>query len=244
MYVDAPRYLLRKYAALKLLKNIPEGKALDVGCGAGDMCETLYHQGFTVKGIDYSEDAIALCHYRLKDLLESKKILFTNEKIDQISETFDLIIMMEVLEHIEDDAKALEKIHELLNPGGHLIISVPAHKKNFGPSDEHVGHYRRYDKKEFIQLLQSYNLTVLKLWSYGVPLANMTEQIRNMIFAKASNKGKEEMTKQSGIDRKLESRFKFLLNNFFLYPFYLLQMFFVSTELGTGYIVKCVKNNS
>lgn len=241
MYVNAPRYLLRKFCVLKLISDVAKGTALDVGCGAGDMCETLYRRGFAVKGIDFSDDAIQLCKERLKDLINDKSLRFQVEDIDQIKESFDLVIFLEVLEHIKDDSSALQNIHKLLNPGGHLILSVPANKKWFGPSDRYVGHYRRYDREELIHLLEEHNFEIKNIWSYGVPLANLTERIRNVIYARKEMKNKEEGTKQSGIDRTIEARFRFVLNDFFLFPFYWLQMLFRSTKLGSGFIVKASK---
>ena len=244
MYVNAPRYLLRKFCVMKLIQNVRRGKALDIGCGAGDLCETLAGKGFNVKGIDFSPEAIMLCQERVKKNEPLKqKLTFQCADLFDLRETFDLIIMCEVLEHVEQDKKFLEKIFQLLNPGGTLILSVPAHKEWFGPSDREVGHYRRYDKNELIHLLNEKSFNTLKIWSYGVPLANITELIRSMIDSKRQHKDKIEGTKKSGIDRTIEARFRFFLNDLFLYPFYLLQFLFISTDMGTGYIVKAIKRD-
>jgi len=241
MYINAPRYLLRKYCILKLIKNLPKGSVLDIGCGAGDLCETLYKIGYKVKGIDYSLEAIQLCQTRTKHLLTDSNISFSTENIEEINETYDIIFICEVLEHIQNDKETLFKIYQRLKRGGHLILSVPAHKSWFGPSDEFVGHYRRYDREELIELLQFSKFCIKKLWSYGVPFANLTEFIRNIIYSRKKTKNRMEATKQSGIERSIESRFHVFINDFFLYPFYLLQMLFKSTDLGTGYIVIALK---
>ena len=59
--------------------------------------------------------------------------------------SFDTIIYIDVLEHIEDDDGELEKAAALLRPGGHLVVLAPAHQRLFTPFDAAIGHYRRYN---------------------------------------------------------------------------------------------------
>ncbi len=175
---------------------------------------------------------------RLKNAVNKENLRFACEDYTQITETFNTIFMFEVLEHIQDDKNAVKTIKHKLKPEGYFILSVPAHKNDFGPSDEYVGHFRRYDKNDIINLLREHSFDVLRVWSYGVPLANITDFIRNLIHSQNKIASKEEGSKQSGINRKIEARFRFILNDFFLYPFYLLQMLFIHSDLGTGYIIK------
>jgi len=57
---------------------------------------------------------------------------------------FDTTILLNVLEHIPDDARALACIHRLLAPGGRLLLLVPAERYLYGTLDRALGHYRRY----------------------------------------------------------------------------------------------------
>jgi SAM-dependent methyltransferase len=59
-------------------------------------------------------------------------------------ERLDTIVCINVLEHIEDDFRALRQMHQALEPGGNLILLVPAHPRLYGTLDELVGHFRRY----------------------------------------------------------------------------------------------------
>lgn len=62
-------------------------------------------------------------------------------------ETFDSIIYIDVLEHIEDDRAEMLTISKHLKKDGFLIVLCPAHQKLYTPFDKAIGHYRRYDKK-------------------------------------------------------------------------------------------------
>ena len=241
MYVNAPRYLLRKRLILELLKDSKHGKCLEIGCGGGDLCATLHGMGYRVKGIDSSEDAIQLCWKLYRDICQTGSIHFVCESVADVNETFDTIFMFEVLEHIEDDRAALSQVYRLLNPAGEVFLSVPAHESSFGPSDRFAGHFRRYDRAKLLALLQGSQFEVQTIWSYGVPLANLTEGIRNILYANKPIQAKEAATAQIGINRKIEARLRFFCNDFFLYPFYLMQNWFLNSDLGSGYLVKAAR---
>jgi len=197
--------------------------------------------GYRVKGIDSSEEAIQLCRELHKDIFRTGSINFACESIYDVRETFDTIFMFEVLEHIEDDRAALSQVYKLLNSAGEMLLSVPARESSFGPSDVFAGHFRRYDRAKLLALIQEARFQVQTIWSYGVPLANVTEQIRNIVHTSSPIHSKETATAQSGIDRSIEAKLRFFCNDFFLYPFYWMQNWFLNSDLGTGYIVKAVR---
>ena len=60
--------------------------------------------------------------------------------------SFDTIVYIDVLEHIEDDRGELARAAELLVPGGHVIVLSPAHNWLYTPFDKVIGHYRRYSR--------------------------------------------------------------------------------------------------
>jgi SAM-dependent methyltransferase len=62
----------------------------------------------------------------------------------QCGERFDSAVMINVLEHIEDDVAALALLRELLSPGGRVVLYVPALNGMYGNFDRRAGHYRRY----------------------------------------------------------------------------------------------------
>lgn len=68
----------------------------------------------------------------------------------KMEKTFDSILYIDVLEHIEKDHEELQKILPHLSPGGKLIILSPAHQFLFSPFDKKIGHFRRYNKKTLL----------------------------------------------------------------------------------------------
>src|SRR5262249_19291987 len=65
---------------------------------------------------------------------------------------FDCVVATDVLEHIEDDTAAFEKLVRLVKPDGLLLITVPAGQGLFGYHDETLGHYRRYSRGQLRRL--------------------------------------------------------------------------------------------
>jgi SAM-dependent methyltransferase len=66
--------------------------------------------------------------------------------------TYDSILYIDVLEHIEDDRAELERAAARLAPGGHLIVLSPAYQSVYSPFDKAIGHFRRYDRKGLLAL--------------------------------------------------------------------------------------------
>jgi SAM-dependent methyltransferase len=60
------------------------------------------------------------------------------------AERLDTVVCLNVLEHIDDDAASLSAMHDLLAPGGRLILLVPSLRALYGSLDEALGHFRRY----------------------------------------------------------------------------------------------------
>ena len=77
---------------------------------------------------------------------------------------FDTIILVHVLEHIEKDREALTHLHSLLAPGGKVLIEVPAMPSLFSVHDEMLGHYRRYNKRNFKAAVDSSLYNIKDLW--------------------------------------------------------------------------------
>lgn len=77
---------------------------------------------------------------------------------------FDTAVFVHVLEHIEKDREALNKVHEVLLPGGKVLIEVPALPSLFSVHDEMLGHYRRYNKKILKDIVDTDKYTITDIW--------------------------------------------------------------------------------
>ena len=105
-------------------RNIRNLKILDVGCGGGIICEPLARLGAKVTGIDFvPNNIIAAKIHSKKNKLKIKYICKDVEK-SKIDEKFDIILMFEVLEHLDDWKKIFKKIKKNLNKNGIIIIST------------------------------------------------------------------------------------------------------------------------
>jgi SAM-dependent methyltransferase len=68
------------------------------------------------------------------------------------SESFDTVLYMDVLEHIEDDRAEMARAAAVLRPGGRLLVLCPAHQWLFSPFDHSIGHFRRYTERMFREI--------------------------------------------------------------------------------------------
>jgi len=80
-----------------------------------------------------------------------------------IGDQVDSIVAMNVLEHIEDDVQALKDLAEVVRPGGHIVLFVPAYMQLYGEFDRKVGHFRRYTPKTIRTVVEAADLRVQKV---------------------------------------------------------------------------------
>ena len=107
-------------------KSISKKNVLDIGCGGGLISESLAKKNAKVTGID--ENAFNIKQAKEHAKISSLKINYINQSLDfffkKNKKKFDLILCLEVLEHVNDVEQALDKITKLLNPGATLILST------------------------------------------------------------------------------------------------------------------------
>jgi len=151
----------RKYQVSLILKYI-KGTFVEVGAGKGGLVP--YYKKF-VKKITLLEPEKKLFRI-LKKKFPSKKIKIKNYTADKLKNNFNTIIYFDVLEHIKEDLKELNTASKKLKKNGYLIISVPAYQFFYSEFDKSVGHYKRYNKKDFIQLGKITKLRIDKLAYY------------------------------------------------------------------------------
>lgn len=137
---------------------------LDIGCGTGAIDFYLAEKGNNITGIDISEKAIKICNENANNLNLANKTSFEVNTIEgfKTNNKFDVVLLIEVIEHVENDVAAIKKISTLLNPKGRLILSTPSinaplYKIGFlNNFDKRVGHLRRYSSGELVKKLSNF----------------------------------------------------------------------------------------
>ena len=219
-------------------RMLPAGvrDVLEVGCGQGSMGVRLA-QRYQYLGLEPDQASWAVAQRRISAAGRGE---VRNIRVDALGpEQFDLVCAFEVLEHIDDDAAAVCQWAARLRPGGWLMMSVPAHQRRYGPADELVGHFRRYDPEAMTALLTKCGLTGIEVRQYGFPLGYPLEAARNLIARRrltaAPGGSVAERTAASGRLLQPASRARGAATRYGTAPFRLLQRGFPGT--GTGLIV-------
>jgi 2-polyprenyl-3-methyl-5-hydroxy-6-metoxy-1,4-benzoquinol methylase len=140
----APNYL--RWIADLCSPHLGE-EVMDVGAGHGAITE-LFADGRRVLATDLSDDCIAAMRKRFASTANVEVLQADLRQLDpdDLGRRFDSIVLINVLEHIEDDAGTLADLTRFLQPGGALVLYVPALNGLYGQWDRRVGHFRRYSK--------------------------------------------------------------------------------------------------
>ena len=135
------------------------GRVLDLGCGVGNHLNLLSRYG-EVWGADNSAKALDYCRLRFQGRLDEVEL---PDRVPYSDETFDLVVMFDVFEHIQDDAAAARCVTRLLKPGGTLALTVPALPRLWSQHDVEHHHFRRYVRPKLRSLLREAGLEIVKL---------------------------------------------------------------------------------
>lgn len=162
---------------------------------------------------------------------------------DLRGETFDMVCAFEVLEHIEDDAAALEEWRSHVRVGGHLLLSVPAWQHMFGPWDVLAGHYRRYSPDELNSLLRAAGFEPVTTELYGWPLGFIMESIRDRVAHRYDKKEDTPVAQTTHSGRVLQpsKRLTDIAITIGVFPFQLLQRLVPSKGNGIVALARRVR---
>lgn len=83
--------------------------------------------------------------------------------------TFDSVVMVQVIEHVEDDLSVICHMTKYLKKGGYIIIQVPALKWLFGHWDKQAGHFRRYTKKDIRNFTENSGCWISEMYYFNFP---------------------------------------------------------------------------
>jgi 2-polyprenyl-3-methyl-5-hydroxy-6-metoxy-1,4-benzoquinol methylase len=157
-------FVARRRSALQFAVDYrPEGRPLrflDAGCGTGALMERLSRSGQSeVYGIDVAREALAFSLTRGQERLAQASLT----ALPFAGDCFDVVTALDVVEHVEEDVKALGEIRRVLRPGGVLLMSVPAYPFLWSSHDTALHHKRRYTGATLTPRLEAAGLTVVKM---------------------------------------------------------------------------------
>ena len=124
------------------------GNVLDYGSGSGELVELLQKQGVVANGLEFSSDARKFCE-------DTRGITLYHDLTECENEHYDIVTMIEVIEHLTYIKGALDEIYQVLKPGGKLIITTP----------NRTGLRARWEKGEWKEARKKFHLFLFDFFS-------------------------------------------------------------------------------
>ncbi len=144
---------------------MPPGRALDIGAAAGGNTRVLLDHGWDAIALEYSEDGTQIARERGLPVVQADALTLPFPDA-----CLDLVVAYDVLEHIQDDDRAVQEICRVLRPGASALIAVPADPRLWSAHDEAVDHVRRYTRSTLVPLLERNGMDVASVASWNVLL--------------------------------------------------------------------------
>lgn len=170
----------RRHIVWSLVRRYADGGAsrrlrvCELGCGTGGNLAALAGE-HEVVGIESSPQALKYARQLLGDRVHSGNLPY---KVALPPQSFDVVLMTDVLEHIEADAASAIAALSLVRPGGIVIATVPAYQWLYSPRDAHHHHFRRYSKRQFARLWNRPDAQTMLLSHYNTLLFPPAAAIR------------------------------------------------------------------
>jgi SAM-dependent methyltransferase len=238
--VSLPPLTLNAWLRYDLIRRALVGmgdirSVLEIGAGEGAMGTRLASR-YSYVGIEPDSVSRQRAKERLDRLGRGATLQADLSAIDRDTR-FDLVCAFEVIEHIDDDAEALQTWRDRLRPGGWVLLSTPQHPRRFDAGDRLAGHFRRYERGGVANLLRSTGFDEERVWSYGFPLGYALETARNVLARRRESRLGSVAERTAASGRYLQPPdWLGSLTMALSAPFRLAQRPFVETELGPGLV--------
>lgn len=184
-------YWAKAKVVSKWINQIQPNTILDVGAGSGFFSSYLLEHATAQEAwcvdINYEADSDVTC---------ADKPLHFRKSVGELDA--DLLLFMDVLEHVEDDAGLLMEYAAKVPKGAKILVSVPAFKFLWSGHDVFLGHYRRYTLKEVRAVLTKAGLSVIDggyFYGFVFPIAASIRMMQNIFFK--GSEPKSQMQKHS-----------------------------------------------
>jgi SAM-dependent methyltransferase len=151
----------RDHAIAELKRELGRGPVsiMEVGCSAGHLLADMRRNlpNATLTGGDYTIGTLVKLGEKMPDI---PLVRFNLAASPLPSNSYDAMVLLNVLEHIEDDAAATGHIARMLKPGGVAVIEVPAGPELFDDYDRQLQHFRRYTLRGICNVVEQAGLVV------------------------------------------------------------------------------------
>jgi len=185
----------------RLIEPSRDRLVIDVGCGPGGNLASLSGM-YRCLGVDNSAEAIELATTRFP-AIEFVCGLAPADISTQAAEA-DLWMLMDVLEHVEDDHSMFRGLAAAAKPGSHFLITVPAEPSMWSPHDEAAGHHRRYTDETLAALWSGLPFEVRLLSAYNTRLYWPVKAVRSLTAKRGRPHGDQ---RAQGLDLRLPPAF-------------------------------------
>lgn len=150
------------------IKPFLKGDVLEIGSGIGNISKQVIRDGFQVTLSDYNPEYCAILKKNFTGNTNLENVLRIDllhpgfeMHYESLHDKFDSIFLLNVIEHLANDALALRNCCYMLKPSGHLLVLAPAYPWLYCRLDKELGHFKRYRLTELKKLFHHENLALL-----------------------------------------------------------------------------------
>jgi len=198
------------------LKQKANREVLEVGCGSGGNLEMLSYYG-KLSAFEIDDQARCMANSRNITLVKKGEL----PKGIPFNGDFDLICLLDVLEHIDDDVGSIKALSASLKPDGKILITVPAYKFLWSNHDIVNHHKRRYLLRHLLKIIKASGLNVVYSTYFNTllfPVIFITRIINNIVSTKVGSDVNKSPTMVNSILLSIFSSERLLIPRFF-WPF-------------------------
>jgi SAM-dependent methyltransferase len=144
-----------------------DARLAEIGCGSG-LVQSQFEDrlGISVDGFDLNAEVLERNVSRTGRLA----CYDVHERNEELQDRYDVVLLLDVIEHVQEDTRFLADSAFLAKPGGHLVVNVPASPRLYSRYDVAAGHLRRYTPRSLLEVGEKAGLE-LASWTYwGFPL--------------------------------------------------------------------------
>jgi ubiquinone/menaquinone biosynthesis C-methylase UbiE len=176
-----PLNLAKRLRVVERYAAVHGKRVVDCGCGAGEYVAALQSKGASAWGIEFSQAKVASSKSNVPGRLSVGDL----QQIALRSDTVDIALLNEVLEHVPDEARALREVHRILRPGGMLLVFSPNRRY---PFETHGARFRQSGRRmpHYLPLVPYVPLrlsrTVLDFWARNYWPGELRQMVRQAGF--------------------------------------------------------------